>query len=120
MYITAAFEDGILMVEMLPIFLGALCGLTLRRLAFGDIRLLAVTCSLGILCSFVARELRQSWLYVLIDWITVYASCMVVRLIAAGVIPLRYSHRAASRTELKGSKELHCHQSGSEEHVWPL
>jgi len=88
------------MIELLPIFLGVLCGLTLRRLAFGDFRLLLITLGLGALCSFVAQELTQSWLYVLIDWVTVYASYVVVRLIASGVVRFWHSSKPKSRRSL--------------------
>jgi hypothetical protein len=75
-------------IELLPVFFGVLCGLTLRRLAFGDFRLLLVTLGLGALCSILAEELTESWAYILIDWMTVYGSCVLARQIVSGVVGL--------------------------------
>jgi len=85
------------MIELLPILLGVLCGLTLRGLGFGDVRLLLVTLGLGALCSFLAQELSESWAYILIDWMTVYGSCVLVRQIVSGVVGMWRSREARSR-----------------------
>jgi hypothetical protein len=57
-----------------------------------------VTLGLGALCSFVAQELTAE--LAIIDWVTVYASYVVVRLIASGVVRFRRSRKARSRTSL--------------------
>ena len=59
------------MIELLPIVFGVLCGLTLRRIGFGDVQLLVVTLCLGAMCSFVAEEPMTSWMCILIDWVIV-------------------------------------------------
>jgi hypothetical protein len=82
------------MIELLPIVLGVVCGLTLRRIGFGDVQLLGVTLCLGAMCSFVAEEPMKSWTYILIDWVTVYTSYVVVRLIVSGAARFHHSRKA--------------------------
>jgi len=84
------------MIELLPILLGIVSGVTLRRLALTNARLLLLTLGLALLCSFVAGELAQSWFFVLVDWITIYASHAVVHIVRTRLSPWWQSRKRRS------------------------
>jgi hypothetical protein len=84
------------MIELLPIFLWVLCGLSLRRLAFGEADYTwswhtVQLCSSGTYAELAIRiyRLRDS-----------LRQLCGVRLIASGVVRFRHSRKARSRTSL--------------------